>query len=93
MHDTIFFEGEGKPAVFVASQEFRDAAQAQADALGMPGVARVFVTHPIQDRTDAEMVALADDACDAIIAALTSETTAGGAPAAPRRAREQGRSP
>ena len=60
MHDTTFFEGEGKPAVFVASDEFRDAAQAQADALGLRDVARVFVAHPIQDRTDAEMAALAD---------------------------------
>ena len=71
MHDTTFFEGEGKPAVFVASDEFRDAAQAQAEALGMSDVARVFVAHPIQDRTDAEMTALADQAFDAIIAALT----------------------
>ena len=72
MHDTLFFEGEGKPAVFVASEEFRNAAQVQADALGMPDVARVFVAHPIQDRTDAEMAALADGACDAIIAVLTA---------------------
>jgi len=71
VHDTIFFEGEGKPAVFVASQEFRDAAQAQADALGMPGVARVFVTHPIQDRTDAELVALADGAIEELVGKLT----------------------
>ena len=71
MHDTTFFESEGKPAVFVASDEFRDAAQVQAVALGMPDVARVFVPHPIQDRTDDEMAALADQACDAIIAALT----------------------
>jgi len=71
VHDTTFFEGEGKPAVFVASDEFRDAAQAQADALGLSDVARVFVAHPIQDRTDAEMAALADQAIDAIIAALT----------------------
>ena len=71
MHDTVFFEGEGRPAVFVASDEFRDAADVQARALGMSDVARVFVAHPIQDRTDAEMHALADDACDAIVAALT----------------------
>jgi len=71
VHDTTFFEGEGKPAVFVASDEFRDAAAVLATALGMPDVARVFVPHPIQDRTDAEMAALADRACDAIVAALT----------------------
>jgi hypothetical protein len=79
VHDTVFFEGEGKPAVFVASDEFRDAADVQANARGRPAVARVFVAHPIQDRTDAEMHALADTACDAIVAALT----AAGSTAAP----------
>jgi hypothetical protein len=72
VHDTTFFEGEGKPAVFVASGEFRDAASVQAAALGLSDVARVFVPHPIQDRTDAEMAALADAAYDAVVAALTS---------------------
>lgn len=72
MHDSCWFEAEGKPAVFVASDEFRDAARVQSEALGMPDVARVFVAHPIQDRTDAEMAALADDALDAVIAALTT---------------------
>ena len=74
MHDSSWFESEGKPAVFVASEEFRDAARVQAEALGMPDVARVFVPHPIQDRTDAEMTALADQAFDAVVAALTSGT-------------------
>ncbi len=72
MHDGSWFESEGTPAVFVASEEFRDAARVQADALGMPDVARVFVPHPIQDRTDAEMTALADGAFEAIVAALTA---------------------
>ncbi len=70
MHDTIFFEREGIPAVFVASSEFESAAEAQARALGMRGVARVFVPHPIQDATDDEMRARADAAVDAILAAL-----------------------
>ena len=43
----------------VASTPFEDAAQKQADALGLD-VARVFVPHPIQDRTDEEMHELAD---------------------------------
>ena len=73
MHDSSWFEAEGKPAVFVASEEFRAAAQVQADALGMPDVARVFVPHPIQDRTDAEMTALADDALESIVRALVAQ--------------------
>ena len=56
--------------VFVASTEFVEAAVAQARALGADP-ARVFVPHPIQDRTDDELRALADDAIDAIIAELT----------------------
>jgi hypothetical protein len=72
VHDSCWFEAEGTPAVFVASDEFRDAARVQSEALGMPDVARVFVPHPIQDRTDAEMIALADGALDAVIAALTA---------------------
>ncbi len=56
--------------MFVASDVFVDAAEAQAAALGFPA-ARVFVAHPIQDRTDDEMVALADAAIDAVIERLT----------------------
>ena len=41
-------------------------------SLGFPTVARVFTPHPIQDRTDAELIAYADAAIDEIIAAITS---------------------
>ena len=58
------------PGVFIASAEFVDAAQAQAVALGFDA-ARVFVAHPIQDRTDDEMRVLAVDAVDEIVAAIT----------------------
>lgn len=34
--------------------------------------AMVFVAHPIQDRSDAELRALADEALDAIVGALTA---------------------
>ena len=57
--------------VFVASTEFQDAANAQARALGFDP-ARVFVAHPIQDRTDDEMRALADAAVDEIVAAVSA---------------------
>ncbi len=58
-------EGRGLPAVFVASSEFVEAASAQAKALGFEP-AGVFVAHPIQDRTDAEMRALAEAAMDEV---------------------------
>jgi len=58
--------------MFVASGEFVEAAVAQSTSLGFPAVARVFTPHPIQDRTDAEMVAYADDVFEAILASVTS---------------------
>ena len=47
------------PGVFVASNEFVSGADAQASALGFPDVARCYVPHPIQDRTDDEIRELA----------------------------------
>lgn len=64
-------ETRGIPGVFVASVEFRQAAEAQSRSLGFEP-ARVFVPHPIQDRTDAEMRALAEAAIDEILRALTT---------------------
>ena len=70
MHDISDLEGMGLPGVFVASAEFVAAAAAQARALGFEP-ARVFVPHPIQDRTDEELRALADDALTALLEAIT----------------------
>ena len=72
MHDIVDLEARGLPGVFVASAQFVVAAEAQSTSLGFPTVARVFTPHPIQDRTDNEMRAYADDAFDAIIAEITS---------------------
>lgn len=69
MHDTVDLEGRGIPSVFVASTEFVDGAAAQARALGADPAA-VFVPHPIQDRSDAELRALADAAFADVVAAL-----------------------
>ena len=72
MHDIADLERRGIPGVFIASDVFVDAAEAQARALGFPA-ARLFVAHPIQDRTDEEMVALADAALDQVVALLTAQ--------------------
>jgi hypothetical protein len=57
--------------VLAASSEFEPAIEAQARALGFtPAV--VYVPHPIQDRTDAELRALADGAIDALLASLSA---------------------
>ena len=71
MHDTVNLEALGVPTVFVASTEFVDAADAQARALGADP-ARVFVPHPIQDRTDEEVRALADGAAADVVRAVTT---------------------
>ncbi len=71
MHDINDLELRGIPGMFVASDEFVDAAIAQSTSLGFPAVARDFPPHPIQDRTDDEMIAYADAAFDAILAAIT----------------------
>ena len=60
------------PGVFVATIAFTDGAEAQARALGADPAA-VYVEHPIQDRTDAELVAIADQAFDAVVAALVAK--------------------
>ena len=62
-------ESRGLPAGFVASCEFEDAAAAQGRSLGIAPKS-VFVPHPIQDRTDAEMADLAREAIDNIRALI-----------------------
>ena len=59
-------ESRGIPAGFVASCEFIDAAAAQGKSLGIKP-ASVFVPHPIQDRTDAEMAELARVAIEQVV--------------------------
>jgi hypothetical protein len=75
VHDISDLEIRGVPGMFIASEQFVDAAIAQSTSLGFASVARVFTPHPIQDRTDDEMIAYADAAFDDILAAVTSGVT------------------
>lgn len=72
MHDIADLEGRDIPGVGVASSEFIQAAAAQSKALGFDP-AMVFVPHPIQDRSDEELRALADEAVESIIRELVSQ--------------------
>jgi hypothetical protein len=74
VHDINDLELRGIPGLFVASDQFVEAANAQSISLGFPAVARVFTPHPIQDRTDEEMVSYADAVFDEIVAGLTDPT-------------------
>ena len=62
-------EDRGIPTVFISTVEFIDAADAQAKALGTIASA-VYVEHPIQDRTDEEMQAIADKAVVEIVSKI-----------------------
>lgn len=70
LQDVVEFEALGTPAVLVASRAFADAATQQAAMLGQPALARVFVGHPVQDRTDDEVRELARAALPDVLAAL-----------------------
>ena len=76
MHDLVDYEMRGIPSVMVASTEFVHAAETQAGALGVPDLVAnsVFVPHPIQGSTDDEMRVKAQQAIDAILGALTSQS-------------------
>jgi len=71
LRDVLSFEGLDRPAVLVASSAFADAAVHQSAALGQPDVRRVLVPHPIQDRTDEELQALARDCVEEVLEGLS----------------------
>lgn len=64
-------ESRGIPGGYVLSEEFREADLAQAKALGFAAM-KVFVEHPIQDRTNEEMAAIADKAFAEVMAMVVS---------------------
>ena len=72
MHDTKALEDQGVATVFVASDVFKSAADSQARSLGFEATP-VYTRHPIQDRSDDEMVEIADKAVDEIVAKLTGQ--------------------
>jgi hypothetical protein len=61
----------GTPAVPAASSAFVQAADEQSAMLGQPELRRVHVAHPVQDRTDEEVRALARVAVDELLAAVS----------------------
>jgi len=64
-------DGRGIPGVSVVTEAFRDAVDAQAQALGFePAI--VYVPHPIQNRTADELKKIADDAIEPLLALLTA---------------------
>lgn len=71
MCDLVHLERRGVPAVGIATAPFADEAIEQARLLAMPGCRLVYVPHPVQLLTHAELAARADEVFPAVIAALT----------------------
>lgn len=71
MHDIADLDSRGIPGGMIATTAFEEAAKAQGRALGFdPAI--VYVPHPIQDRTDAEIRAIADQALEPILGMITA---------------------
>ena len=61
----------GIPGTFVVTNEFKQAAEFQCNALGYePGI--VWLPHPIQNRTAEELRELAEDIIDRVLAMITA---------------------
>ncbi len=58
--------------MYVASLEFKEAGESQARALGYDPAA-VYVPHPIQDRTDDEVRAIARGAIGELLKAIGAQ--------------------
>jgi len=64
-------EALGTPAVLAASSAFVQAADEQSVLLGQPELRRVHVGHPIQNRTDEEIRALAGAIVEELLTAVS----------------------
>jgi hypothetical protein len=70
LRDVIEFEALGRPGVLIASDAFTQAAANQAKLLGQPKLAYALAPHPIQDRTDDELRAIARNLVDEALVAI-----------------------
>jgi len=71
LHDSVHLEENGIPSVPLATDQFRTAARVQASRLGRPDLDAVFVPHPIQDQTPAEIEERADAVVEEVVSRLT----------------------
>lgn len=69
MHDLQNLDRRGIPGCGVATEAFRQAADAQTKALGF-AAGLVWVPHPIQNRTPEELAAIADSALARILSLI-----------------------
>ena len=70
LRDVMEFESLGRPGVLIASDAFARSASDQVQLLGQPKLAYALAPHPIQDRTDDELRAMAGALVDQALAAI-----------------------
>ena len=71
MCDLVHLERRGIPAVGIATTPFADEAVEQARLLAMPGCRMLYIPHPVQLLTGAELARRAEAIVPAVIGALT----------------------
>ncbi len=71
MCDLVHLEHRGIPAVGIATAPFTDEAIEQARLLGMPGCRMLYIPHPVQLLSAAELDRRADTIFPEVLAALT----------------------
>lgn len=72
MYDLVTLERLGLPSVGVATDPFADEAIEQARLVAMPDCRLVYVPHPVQLLTEAELASRAEAVFPDLLAALTS---------------------
>jgi hypothetical protein len=70
--DLVHLERRGVPSVGIATTPFADEAVEQARLLGMTGCRMLYIPHPVQLLTAAELDGRADAIFAAVVAALTT---------------------
>jgi hypothetical protein len=70
--DIVHLEQRGIPAVGIATTPFADEAVEQARLLGMQSCRMLYIPHPVQLLTAAELDSRADSIFPAVIAAVTA---------------------
>jgi hypothetical protein len=75
VHDLVRLERLGVATAGVGTEPFADEALEQAALLGMPAYRMVWVPHPVQLLTAAELDARADAAMASILARLLADSS------------------
>ncbi|HEX5251311.1 MAG TPA: hypothetical protein VFW14_16735 [Gaiellales bacterium] len=75
VHDLVRLERLGVATAGVGTEPFADEALEQAALLGMPGYRMVWVPHPVQLLTAAQLDARADAAMEVILGRLLADSS------------------